>query len=151
MIHAVSLLISDWKMLSMWLAKKELGASGKDFLQEVKDEFLYLWDEPVILVSIGIAYVINIFVGTYQRFLPVFTKEVLNVEPNGLGILITAPGLGGVLSLPAIATAGERLRSETLLWVSALLLPSSEERSPPAVPSAASSFRCKCPTVFWRG
>ncbi len=42
LIHAVSLLISWWEILLMRLPKKELGASGKNSLQEVKDLFLHI-------------------------------------------------------------------------------------------------------------
>ena len=36
---------------------------------------------------------------------------------------MAAPGLGAVLSLAAIATAGEKWRRETLLWVTATVTP----------------------------
>jgi hypothetical protein len=75
----------------------------------------------VILASIGAAYTISIFVGSYSRFLPVFAKEVLKVGPEGLGALMAAPGIGAIFSLVFLATVGEEWKKETLLWGTATM------------------------------
>lgn len=121
--HAVSLVLSASAMLLIQLPRRVFASQGEKFLQEVKDGFRYIWHEPVVLVSIGVAYIISIFVGNYQRFLPVFAKEVLRVGPEGLGVLAAAPGVGAVLSLSGLATAGEKWQRETLLWVTATVTP----------------------------
>ena len=123
LVYAVSLVISGLGMLLIQVPRKRLRTAGGNFLREIKNGFRYIWHEPVILVSIGAAYVISVFVGTYQRFLPVFAKEVLNVGPEGLGILMAAPGLGAVLSLTFVATLGERWEKETLIRVTATATP----------------------------
>jgi len=46
-------------------------------------------------------------VGTCQLFLPVFAKEVLGVGPEGLGIMMAAPGAGAILSLIFLGSVGE--------------------------------------------
>jgi hypothetical protein len=70
----------------------------------------------VILSSIIAAYTFAVFIVTYQSFLPVFAKEVLQVGPEGLGILMAAPGLGGIASLSFLAAVGERWNRAMLLW-----------------------------------
>jgi len=121
--HAVSLVISASAMLFIQLPRRVFASGGEKFLQEVKEGFRYIWREPVVLVSIGAAYIISVFVGNYQRFLPVFAKEVLAVGPEGLGVLAAAPGVGAVVSLSSLASAGEKWRRETLLWVTATVTP----------------------------
>lgn len=121
--HAVSLVISAAAMLFIQLPRRITASGGGKFLQEVKDGFRYIWREPVVLVSIGTAYIVSVFVGNYQRFLPVFAKEVLAVGPEGLGVLAAAPGAGAVLSLSSLASAGEKWQRETLLWVTATVTP----------------------------
>ena len=123
LIHAVNLVISGLEMASIRLPKKSLGTAGGHFLRELGEGFRYIWHEPVILVSIAVAYVISVFVGTYQRFLPVVAKEILKVGPAGLGILMAAPGLGAIVSLSSLATMGERWKKETLLKVAATATP----------------------------
>src|SRR6185295_14374829 len=87
------------------------------FLLEFKEGFQYVWHEPVILSSVAAAYTFAVFIVTYQSFLPVFAKEVLEVGPKGLGLLMAAPGLGGIASLSFLASVGERWNRAVLLWV----------------------------------
>jgi hypothetical protein len=47
----------------------------------------------------------------------VFAKQVLDVGPRGLGILMAAPGLGGIASLSFIASVGERWNRAMILWI----------------------------------
>lgn len=78
---------------------------------------------PMILASTIGAHVISIFVGTYTRFMPVFAKAVLNVGPDGLGLLMSAPGVGVVLSLIVLGALEERWSRKALLWYSAEATP----------------------------
>ena len=77
----------------------------------------------MILASTIGAYVLSIFVGTYTRFLPVFAKDVLDLGPDGLGLLMAAPGVGAVLSLLVLGILEQRWDRKTLLWVSAKSTP----------------------------
>jgi hypothetical protein len=77
----------------------------------------------VILSSIVAAYTFAVFVVTYQSFLPVFAKEVLAVGPDGLGLLMAAPGVGGIACLTFLAAAGERWNRAILLWITTTVTP----------------------------
>ncbi len=117
------LVISGLGFLSIHLPRKELRRGGGNFLREVNEGFRYIWHEPVILVSIGAAFILSVFVGTYHRFLPVFAKEVLNVGPGGLGLLMAAQGLGGILALSFLTSMVEKWDKETLIFVAATSTP----------------------------
>ncbi|HBA40347.1 MAG TPA: hypothetical protein DCZ05_11560 [Deltaproteobacteria bacterium] len=123
LLYGVSLLLSGLEMLFIHLPKRATVQGEQNVLREIQEGFGYIREAPVILSSIGAAYVISIFASTYQRFLPVFAKEVLNVGPEGLGILMAAPGLGAITSLLFLTTAGEHWKKETLLWVTATVTP----------------------------
>lgn len=122
-LYGASLLLSGSAMPFIHLPKRELAGRDQDLLRELQEGFRYIRQAPVILSSIGAAYVLSIFVGTYQRFLPVFAKEVLDVGPEGLGVLMAAPGLGAITSLLFLSTAGERWKQETLLRVTTTVTP----------------------------
>jgi MFS family permease len=94
-----------------------------NFLSEFKEGFRYVWHAPVILSSIAAAYTFAVFVVTYQSFLPVFAKEVLAVGPDGLGLLMAAPGMGGIACLTFLAAAGERWNRAMLLWITSTVTP----------------------------
>ena len=117
LVHVVSLVISALELFLIRLPKRELGSGGKHFLREVKEGVQYIWHEPVILGSIGAAYILSVFVTTYQRFLPIFAKEILNVGAGGFGVLMSAPGIGAILSLTFLANLSEESRKETFLWI----------------------------------
>ena len=122
-IYAVSLLISAVELLGIRLATRPSGRTGENVLQELCAGLRYVAATPMILASTLAAYVISIFVGTYTRFMAVFAKDVLNVGPDGLGLLMAAPGVGAVLSLIVLGALEERWSRRTLLWVSAKATP----------------------------
>jgi predicted MFS family arabinose efflux permease len=123
LIYGVTLIVAGLVMAWIELPREETAGRGENLFRELQEGFQYIRQAPVILSSIGAAYVLSIFVGTYQRFLPVFAKEILNVGPEGLGILMAAPGVGAVASLFFLGSAGENWRKETLLWVTTVLTP----------------------------
>ena len=106
--YAVSLLISGVELLGIRLADRAPAKTGENVLQEFLTGVRYVSSAPMILASTIGAYVISIFVGTYTRFMPVFAKDVLNVGPDGLGLLMAAPGVGAVLSLIVLGALEER-------------------------------------------
>jgi len=115
--YLVALLLSGTGMLFIRTHKEPSVKREEDFLREFKEGFHYVWHAPVILSSVIAAYTFAVFIVTYQSFLPVFAKEILQVGPRGLGILMAAPGLGGIASLSFLASVGERWNRATLLWV----------------------------------
>ena len=122
-IFAVTLLIAGVGMLFLHPKKEPPIKREENFLLEFKEGFQYVWHEPVILSSVAAAYTFAVFIVTYQSFLPVFAKEVLEVGPKGLGLLMAAPGLGGIASLSFLATVGERWNRAMLLWVTTTTTP----------------------------
>ena len=120
---AVTLILAGVGMLFLRTNKEPPIKQEENFLREFKEGFHYVWHEPVILSSILAAYTFAVFVVTYQSFLPVFAKEVLNVGPEGLGLLMAAPGLGGIASLSFLASVGERWNRARLLWVTTTTTP----------------------------
>jgi MFS family permease len=124
LVFAVSLLVSGFvQLLLIRIPKRVVEAKRRDLLVEIKEGFHYIWNAPVILSSIGAAYTVSVFLGTYPRFLPVFAKEVLRVGPEGLGILHAAPGVGAILSLIFLSSVGETWRRDALLWFTTSLAP----------------------------
>jgi len=116
-VFAATLVLAGLGMLFLRTQKEPSTKREENFLREFKEGFHYVWNTPLILGSIVAAYTFAVFIVTYQSFLPVFAKEVLKVGPEGLGILMAAPGLGGITSLSLLASVGERWNRAMLLWV----------------------------------
>jgi MFS family permease len=112
--------------VGMWLMRvhdRKAAATEQDFVREFKQGFKYVWESPLILSSIIAAYTFAVLIVTYQSFLPVFAKEVLAVGPEGLGLLMAAPGVGGIACLTFLAAAGERWNRAMLLWITTTFTP----------------------------
>jgi MFS family permease len=122
-VFAASLILSGVGMSFIRPRDAKTVNPAQDFLREFKEGFQYVWDSPVILSSIVAAYTFAVFVVTYQSFLPVFAKEVLAVGPDGLGLLMAAPGVGGIACLTFLAAAGERWNRAMLLWITTTVTP----------------------------
>jgi predicted MFS family arabinose efflux permease len=116
-VFGATLILAGLGMLFVRTNKEPSIKREENFLREFKEGFHYVWHAPVILSSIAAAYTFAVFIVTYQAFLPVFAKEVLQVGPRGLGLLMAAPGLGGIASLSFLASVGERWNRAMLLWV----------------------------------
>jgi MFS transporter, DHA1 family, staphyloferrin A biosynthesis exporter len=123
LIYAVTLLISGVVMMRIKLPQEAAPKKPEALLTELKEGFSYIQKAPVILSSIAAAYILSIFVGTYNRFLPVFAKEILDVGPQGLGILMAAPGAGAIVSLFFLGNSGENWRRDLMLWMSSVATP----------------------------
>jgi len=121
--YLVTLLISGTLMLFIRNRKEPPVAREQNFLREFREGFQYVWHSPLILSSVLAAYTFAVFIVTYQSFLAVFAKEVLNVGPRGLGIMMAAPGIGGIASLSFLASVGERWNRGTLLWIMSTITP----------------------------
>ena len=120
---AATLLISGVGMLFIHPNREEGDKHEQNFMLEFKEGVSYVWHSPLILSSIIAAYTFAVFIVTYQSFLPVFAKDVLQVGPQGLGILLAAPGVGALASLSFLASVGERWNRPMLLWVTTTTTP----------------------------
>jgi MFS family permease len=90
-------------------------------LANLKEGFAYVWSNPTVLAIMALAYVPRVFAVPYQTLMPVFQKDVLGVGPEGLGLLMAAPGAGAVLAVLLLASAGNRTRRKGLLLLWSLI------------------------------
>jgi MFS transporter, DHA1 family, staphyloferrin A biosynthesis exporter len=58
----------------------------------------------------------------YQTLMPVFQKDVLQVGPEGLGMLMAAPGVGAVIAVLILATLANRLKRQGLFLVASIVV-----------------------------
>jgi MFS family permease len=122
-VFATSLILAGIGLALIRLNDQRAVRPDQDFVREFKEGFRYVWNSRLILSSIIAAYTFSVLIVTYQRFLPVFAKEVLDVGPDGLGLLMAAPGLGGIASLTLLAWMGERWDRAKLLWITTTITP----------------------------
>ncbi len=91
-------------------------------LANLKEGFAYVWSTPAVLALMTLAYVPRIFAVPYQTLMPVFQKDVLKVGPDGLGLLMAAPGVGALFAVLILASLANRLRRQGLFLVGSIVI-----------------------------
>ena len=77
--------------------------------------FRYIWQHPVLLSLIGMAFFMVMLGMPFQQLLPVFQSDVFNVGPSRLGFMYTAVGVGAITSSLVIAYLSETRRKVLVL------------------------------------
>ena len=91
-------------------------------LANLKEGFAYVWSTPAVLALMVLAYVPRVFAVPYQTLMPVFQKDVLKVGPEGLGMLMAAPGVGALLAVLILASIVNRLRRQGMFLVGSIIV-----------------------------
>ena len=90
-------------------------------IANLKEGLVYVWSNPAVFALMTSALVPRIFAVPYQTLMPVFQKDVLKVGPEGLGLLLAAPGLGAMLAGLMMATLANRVRRQGVLMLVSLV------------------------------
>ena len=81
----------------------------------------YVWHNPAVFALMTSALIPRIIAMPYQALMPVFQKDVLKVGPEGLGVLLAAPGLGASLAGFALATLSSRIKRQGWVLIISLI------------------------------
>ena len=88
-------------------------------LANLKEGLVYVWSNPSVFALMATALVPRIFAVPYQTLMPVFQKDVLQVGPEGLGVLLA--GAGAMLAGLMLATLANRVRRQGVLMLVSLV------------------------------
>ena len=90
-------------------------------IANLKEGLAYVWSNPLVFALMATALVPRIFAVPYQTLMPVFQKDVLKVGPEGLGVLLAAPGLGAMVAGLMLATLANRVRRQGVVMLVSLV------------------------------
>lgn len=89
----------------------------------LKEGLLYVKSQPVVRTLIIISLIPHMLsLPITNALMPVFQKDVLGVGPEGLGLLLAAPGIGAVTATFIMAGGANRMRRKGLLMLGGLAL-----------------------------
>ena len=98
----------------------ESGAINRTGLKDIKDAFVYLKGQPVILWLMVIHSSTAMLSLPYQRMLPGFVEEVLGSTPEEgaalMGFLLTMTAIGALIGSLLIASLPDKNRGKILAW-----------------------------------
>jgi len=78
----------------------------------------YLGTHPILRSQMALALIPVVVALPYISLMPIFAKDVLNVGPEGYGVMMAAPGIGALVGTGTIASIGSIRRKGLLLFVS---------------------------------
>jgi MFS family permease len=64
-------------------------------LTAVKDGLTLLWTTPILLSVMSLDFIATFFAAS-TTLMPIFAEEILDMGPDGLGLLLSAPAVGAV-------------------------------------------------------
>jgi predicted MFS family arabinose efflux permease len=100
---------------------RSIEARRSSALANLKEGMSYVWHNPAVFALMTSALIPRIIAMPYQALMPVFQKDVLKVGPEGLGLLLAAPGLGASLAGFALATLSSRLERQGWVLIISLI------------------------------
>ncbi len=78
-------------------------ADGTVLLQ-MKDSFKYIGQNRILLKTIFTTAIMGTFAMNFRVLLPVFAKEILNLQETGFGLLMSLMGIGSFIGAMLLAT-----------------------------------------------
>lgn len=95
------------------------GEASKPSLSAIKEGFSFLFSRNV-LWSTKLLDAVTMFFASTVIILPIFATDVLHVGPQGLGLLYSAPSVGGVVVGFIIAPYLSKIRQQGKLFLAAV-------------------------------
>ncbi|MGB7951033.1 MAG: MFS transporter [Candidatus Binatia bacterium] len=103
-VNALSFSALIYNLHLMELPQWEKRAREQSLWEDIKEGYTYVRGNRRIFYIIGLSYVVALFGAPYNRFVPIFATNILQVGPTGFGVLMSAPGLGATIAALVIAT-----------------------------------------------
>ncbi|MFP3896682.1 MAG: MFS transporter [Anaerolineales bacterium] len=89
---------------------------------DLREGIRYLWRNPLLLTLLGMGLIRVLFGRAYSTLLPAFAEDNLGFDPSGLGILMSVPNLGALVSALLICSLGNIRHKGKLFLVAGGLL-----------------------------
>jgi MFS family permease len=102
-LNAATYLVNIATMLAMSGVRRERSGPVGSAWNTLADGFHYIGTNPVVLLLLVLGTLPFILGQPYQSMLPVFAKDVLQVGPTGLGLLMTASAVGSLVGAFSVA------------------------------------------------
>jgi MFS family permease len=102
-LNGLSFLFVAAALLLMHVPPHKMSARQQSLGTNVVDGIRYILKERLLLATLAVSVAVGLLVMPYQRFLPVFALDILNVGDWGLGMLNAAAGLGAVVGAVVLA------------------------------------------------
>jgi len=84
--------------------RERLAVDGATGLTAVVDGLRFLWTTPILLAVMSLDFIATFFAAS-TTLMPFFAEEILEMGPDGLGLLLSAPAVGAVVGSLVMSVA----------------------------------------------
>jgi len=84
-------------------------------ISDIAYGFRYVRHNSLVLMLLALEFVVNFLGWPYMILMPVFARDVFELGPSGLGVLMSATGIGALFGSLGLAYAGDFKRKGLLL------------------------------------
>lgn len=102
--------------------KKNEPMTINSYFSELKDGFLFIGNQKLILITIILFAIVNFCLAPLNIFMPILVKDILKGGPELLSVLGIALTIGTILGGLAVGQFGNRFKISTLIILSFALL-----------------------------
>lgn len=81
--------------------------SGKSPVADIAEGVGFMFRNQIVLGLVLTLSVMTVFGYPHQVLMPIFARDILDVGPEGFGLLLTATGLGAILAGLVLASMGD--------------------------------------------
>lgn len=108
-LYAVALIGVIWALVAMDLPPLAAMARRTSVWDNIAEGVRYAWRDPTIRALVLLSAVPSLFAIPYMQLMPAFAAAVLGVGAEGLGLLMSATGLGALLGALSVASLGPNM------------------------------------------
>ena len=87
-------------------ADRRVFNGAREMARNLADGFRYVKGQKTILATLMITVLMNLLLFPYQQMVPVIARDILDVGPGLMGVLMSAEGIGALFGAVAIASSG---------------------------------------------
>jgi MFS family permease len=96
--------------------------SGRSVWFDVREGVRYLGMCPILIPLLALVFVRGLLAMPYRTFMPKYAEDVMHLDARGLGILLSAPGVGSLISSLVLAAMGNFRGKGRLLLAGGVVL-----------------------------
>lgn len=113
-VNSVSFLAMLVALLLMRIPLAPAPAERLGFREDLERGLRYVWRRQDLFTVILLTMLPVLLVMPYRTLMPIFARDILQVGAAGYGVLMAAPGLGGLVAAAALSLAPGRRQGRVL-------------------------------------
>ena len=90
-------------------------AEHSNVMRDLGEGIRFAANSPIAFTLVGLSFAFGFFGASYIQVLPAFGRDVLNMNADGAGFLLTVAGIGSLVGSLVIASMGDARRKNLLL------------------------------------